>query len=217
MPSLGSHPEGRIPAMSDKAMTLVPALIFFSIMALVLYAIWRRHQARIAAWAEFASRHDMSVDGLRIDGTYEGYPLRLETQTRGSGKHRHTVAVLHLSTHGALPPDFSLEREGLGDKVLKLFGRRDEEIGDEQFDRLFDLSNLSSSAARVLRNEAVQQHLYEMVKNYRTFHIHGGLIQAEHSHIPSTVDELEEFTGPALMLAHTLEEASRRSKGWTAG
>jgi hypothetical protein len=203
--------------MLDQVMALLPLLLLGSIVALVGYFVWKSHQARVAAWAKFASRHDMSASGLRIDGTYEGYPMRLETETRGSGKHRYTVAVLRLSTNGALPPDFSLEREGLGDKVLKLFGRRDAEIGDERFDRLFDLSNLSRTTTQVLRDEAVQQHLYEMVRNYRAFHIKGTWIQAEHRRVPSTVEELEEFTGPALMLAHTLEEASRRAKGWTAG
>jgi hypothetical protein len=216
-PFLSSEPEGRIPAMNDPVFTLVPVLIALAVAGLVAYFAYRMHKVRVAAWAEFASRHGMHAEGLRIEGDYEGYPLKVETQSRGSGKNRYTVTVLHLSTQGALPPDFSLEKEGLGDKVLKFFGKRDEEIGDDQFDRLFDLKNLSSAAARVLRNEGVQQHLYELSNLYATFHIRGGSIQAERRNVPSTADELEEFTGPALMLAHTLEEASRRSKGWTTG
>jgi hypothetical protein len=159
----------------------------------------------------------MHADGLQIEGTYEGYPMRLETQTRGSGKNRYRVTVVHLSTNGALPPDFSLEPEGLGDKLLKLFGKRDAEIGDERFDKSFDLSNLTSATTRVLRHPSVQQHIYEMVSHYRAFHIREGWIQAERRDVPSTADALEEFTGPALMLAHTLEEAAQRTRGWTVG
>jgi hypothetical protein len=195
----------------------LPLILFLVTVIISALIFWKMHKARIAAWAEFASRHDMYADGLRIEGTYEGYPLRLETQSRGSGKSRYTVTVLYLTANGALPPDFSLEPEGFGDKLLKLFGQGDPEIGDEQFDKSFDLGNLTPATTRVLRHRSVQQHLYEMVTHYRTFHIHGDRIQAERSGIPSTVDALEEFTGPALMLAHTLEQASQRSKGWTTG
>jgi hypothetical protein len=191
--------------------------VFVLIMVVGGYFGWKVRQARIAAWAEFASRHGMHADGLRIDGSYEGYPLTVETQSRGSGKHRYTVAVLRLSARNSLPPEFSLEREGLGDKVLRFFGKQDPEIGDAEFDRFFDLKNLSPAMAAVLRHKLVQQHLYEMASHYENFHIRGGWIQTERRQVPSTAEALEEFTGPALMLAHTLEEASRRSKGWTTG
>lgn len=190
-------------------------LVLIALLVIVLFIFWKMHQARVAAWAGFASRHGMHADGLQIEGTYEGYPMRLETQRRGSGKNGHYVTVLHLSTNDALPPDFSLEPEGFGDKLLKLFGQRDPEIGEEQFDKRFDLSNLTASTTRVLRHPSVQQHLYEMISHYRAFHIRDGWIQAEWRDIPSTADALEEFTGPALMLAHTLEEASGRTQGWT--
>jgi hypothetical protein len=195
----------------------LPLSLLITVFAIVCFIIWKVHKARVAAWAEFANRHGMHADGLQIEGTYEGYPMRLETQTRGAGKHRHRVTVLHLSTNGALPPDFSLEPEGFGDKLLKLFGKRDEEIGDEQFDRRFGLSNLTASTTRVLRHPSVQQHLYELVSHYRTFHIREGWLQAERRDVPSTADALEELTGPALMLVHTLEEAAQRTQGWTAG
>ncbi|KFE71333.1 hypothetical protein [Hyalangium minutum] len=203
--------------MLNVVQQVIIAVSFIAFVVLVVYLFVRRHKARVAAWAEFARRHDMCADGLKIEGSYEGYPMRLELQIRGSGKERYTVTVLRLSTNGGLSPDFSLEQEGLGDKLLKLFGRKDAEIGDKAFDRLFELNNVSRETARVLRNESVQQHLYEMANHYRDFHIRAGWIHAEHRKIPSTVEELEELTGPALMLAHTLEEASRRSKGWTEG
>lgn len=195
----------------------LPLIVITTFFAIVIFIYWKVHKARVEAWAGFASRHGMHANGLQIEGTYEGYPMRLETQTRGSGKSRYTVTVLHLSTNGALPPDFSLEPESFGDKVLKLFGQRDAEIGDERFDKCFDLSNLTASTTRVLRHPSVQQHIYEMVTQYRTFHIREGWIQAERRGIPSTADALEELTGPALLLAHTLEEAARRTQGWTVG
>lgn len=195
----------------------LPLILLVTLLAIVCFVLWKVHRARVAAWAEFALRHGMHADGLQIEGSYEGYPMRLETQTRGTGNHRHHVTVLHLSTNGSLPPDFSLEPEGFGDKLLKLFGKRDAELGDELFDKRFGLSNLSASATRVLRQTDVQQHLYEMLSHYQTFHIREGWLQAEQRDIPSSADALEELTGPALMLVHTLEEAAQRTRGWTVG
>jgi hypothetical protein len=201
--------------MIDPVFIGIPVFIMVGILSMYLHL--KRAQARVAAWAEFARRHGLQIDRGLIQGDYEGYPLKLDLQSRGSGKSRYTVAVVRLSSQGTLPEDFSLAKEGLGDKVLKLFGKGDAEIGDKQFDRDFDLKNLSRETAKVLRQESVQQHLYEMVKHYEAFKIHRGWIQAEHRRMPSTVAELEAFTSPALMLAQTLAEASRRSKGWTTG
>ncbi|HLL03589.1 MAG TPA: hypothetical protein VK539_23595 [Myxococcaceae bacterium] len=195
------------------------ALLIFCLVVAIAVAIyfgWKAHQARLAAWAEFAQRHGMQTRGLRIEGSYEGYPLTVETQSRGSGKNQYTVAVLHLSVESALPSDFSLEREGFGDKILRFFGQEDAQLGDADFDKYFDLKNLSSTAAAVLRHRDVQQHLYELARHYMNFHIRNGWLQAERRQVPSTADELEDFTGPALMLAHTLDEASRRSNRWTS-
>jgi hypothetical protein len=199
--------------------SLSPLLLLagLALLGVIGYIIWREHKARVAAWSEFASRHEMNAQGLRIEGSYEGYPLTVETESRGSGKHRYTVTVLRLSVRDVLPPEFSLKREGLGDKVLQFFGKQDEELGDEAFDRHFKMESLSPEFEKVLRRSVVQEHLYEMVKHYRDFHIRGGCIQAEHGGILSSVDALEEFTGPALMLAHTLEETSRRTQGSKMG
>jgi hypothetical protein len=196
-------------------------LVVLFILSLVLltgvavYFAMKAHKAQVAAWAEFARRHGMQARGLKVEGSYEGYPLTVETQSRGSGKNSYTVAVLHLSLQEALPPEFSLEREGLGDKILRFFGKQDAQLGDTDFDKSFDLKNLAAPTAAVLRHSSVQQHLYELANHYQDFHIRGGWLQAERRKVPSTPDELEEFTGPALLLAQVLEEASRRTHRWT--
>jgi len=68
----------------------------------------------------------------------------------------------------------------------------------------------------VRRHREVPRHLYELAQHDMNLHIRNGWLQAERRKVPSTADELEDFTGPALMLAHTLDEASRRSNRWTS-
>jgi len=202
--------------MSDLSNVIAPLAIVLVLVAVAYFAI-KAHRAQVAAWAEFAQRHGMQARGLHVEGTYEGYHLTVETQSRGSGKNRYTVAVLHLSLQDFLPDNFSLEREGFGDKILRFFGQQDAQIGDTDFDKYFDLTNLSPAVATVLRHPSVQQHLYELARYYMNFHIRQGWLQAEQRRVPTTADQLEDLTGPALMLAHTLDEASKRSNKWTAG
>lgn len=190
-----------------------PALVglaFIAFWIIAAYVLWKKINGQIQAWAEFASRHGMNAQHFHIEGSYEGYPLKVVRETRPPTKNGQTIIVLRLAVRGALPPEFSLEREGLGDKVLRFFGKQDTQIGDTDFDKHFDLKNVSPEMEEVLRQPAVQQHLYEMTNHYRLFFIRDGWIQAEQRKVPSTVEELEAFTGPALMLAHTLEEAAQR-------
>ncbi|MFL5344067.1 MAG: hypothetical protein ACJ8AT_04705 [Hyalangium sp.] len=202
--------------MSLALLPLVVLVLLVPFLAVSAYALWKIKKASRAAWAEFAHNHGMLATGFRIEGSYEDYPLVIETARRGHSKHRYTVTVLSLSVPDALPPEFSLALESLGDKVLHFLGKKDERIGDADFDKFFEMENLSPALSAVLRHMAVQEHLYEMVNQYQTFHIRDGWIHAERRHVPSTAEELEEFVGPALMLAHTLEETSRRTQRWAA-
>ncbi|MDY7227120.1 hypothetical protein [Hyalangium rubrum] len=191
---------------------LAAALIAF----VSVYLLRRANAAQAAAWAAFARSHGMSMSprGLRIEGTYEGLPLTVEARYVRAGRGTYVAAVLRLNVAALLPPEFSLEREGLGDKALRLVGKGDPEIGDARFDALFDLKSLSPATASVLRHKGVQEHLYELARAYTAFRIRDGWIEAEQRMVPSTEEELEAFTGPALMLALTLEQAQQeRSLG----
>jgi len=191
-------------------------LVFVLIMGCVIHFGMKAHKAQVAAWAEFAQRHGLQAREFRLEGSYEGSPLTVEMESHGSGKNRYTVAVLSLSLQDSLPAEFSLEREGLGDKFLRFFGKEDAQLGDADFDKYFDLKNLSPAAATVLRHSSVRQHLYEVARHYRDFRIRDGRLQAQGHRVPLTADQLEDFIRPGIMLARTLAEASRRSNRWTS-
>lgn len=197
--------------------TVLP-IAAFSVAILVGLLYWRNLQAKTAVWAEFARLHGLSSDGLTLSGSYEGYDLRMETSTRSELRHGedhpYTVTVVSLSTQSALPKNFSLAPANLGSKLLEALDFEDAKIEDAAFDEHFELSGLSGVASEVLRDESVQQHLYEMAHHYERFSIQGGWIHAEHRGQPSKVEDFEAITGPALMLAYTLDEAARRIKGW---
>jgi hypothetical protein len=193
------------------------SLVFLGIMGLVLYVGWRNLRQRQQAWATFAERyglvlHSTGVMSLpHVTGSYEGQQLDLKVEQRGSGKSRHYVTVLHLDVIDAVPESLSLEREGLGDKFLKLFGRKDEEIGDDDFDRYFDLKNLDPESATLLRHPDVQQHLFTVAKTYHPFDIRQGLLSVEKHTVPMSPEALESFVQPAIALAQALRSPNQGS------
>jgi hypothetical protein len=195
----------------DPTALLLAVLLIVVVSVAAGYLAWKVQAAQVAVWTEFARRHGLRQQRLRLEGSFEGVPLTVETQSRGSGKHRYVVAVVRLSVRDVFPPEFSLEREGLGDKVLKLFGKTDPEIGDEEFDRLFDLKNLSPEVTAVLHDKRVQKHLYSMASAYQAFSIRGGYLQAEKHRVPARPEELEQLIRPALEFTRTLEQAPHRS------
>jgi len=193
------------------------SLIFLGIMGLGLYAGWRNLRQRQRAWATFAEQHGLTLHSTEvmslphITGSYEGQQLELQVEQRGSGKNRTYVTVLHLDVIDAVSESLSLEREGLGDKILKVFGRNDEEIGDDDFDRYFDLKNLDPESATLLRHPDVQQHLFTVAKTYHHFDIRQGLLSVEKRTVPMSPEALESFVQPAIALAQALRSPSRDS------
>ncbi|WP_309889762.1 hypothetical protein [Archangium sp.] len=196
------------------------SLVFLGIIGLLLYVSWRALRQRQRAWATFAERYGLTLHSTgvmslpHVTGSYEGQQLDLKVEQRGSGKNRSYVTVLHLDVINAVSQALSLEREGLGDKLLKLFGRKDEEIGDDDFDRHFDLKNLDPESATLLRQREVQRHLFTVAKTYHHFDIRQGLLSVEKRTVPMSPEALESFVQPAIALAQALtspnQDSSRR-------
>lgn len=194
-------------------MSFNPVVLLLLLAAALLamgsvYLLHRRNAALAAAWAEFARSHGLSVRGLRLEGTCEGLPLTVEARYLDAGRGKHVGTVLRLRVK-ALPPEFSLEREGLGDKVPRWAGKGEPRSGDARFHSLFDLKNLTPATASLLRHERVREHLDEMARAYTAFRIRDGWIEAEQHLVPANVEELKAFTRPALMLTLALEQVQR--------
>jgi hypothetical protein len=189
---------------------LIP-LLFFGLIGLGIFSSLYNLRQRYKAWRAFAHRHGLSLAPSRqhISGTYEGQQLELKVEQRGSGNNRRSVTVLLLGVSDVVSRSLFLEREGLGDKFLKLFGRPDEELGDDEFDRYFDLKNLDPESATLLRHPEVRHQLFTVAKTYRVFAIRQGQLLVETYGVPSSLEALESFIQPALVLVRTLKSANQ--------
>lgn len=68
-------------------------------------------------------------------GVIRGKPVKLYNFTTGSGKSRVTWAALAVTPAATGGLKFKLSRQGLGTKVMELFGTKEVQVGDPQFDR----------------------------------------------------------------------------------
>lgn len=69
------------------------------------------------------------------EGVIRGKPVKLYNFTTGSGKSRQTWAAIAVTPAGTGGLKFKLSRQGLGTKVMELFGTKEVQVGNPQFDR----------------------------------------------------------------------------------
>lgn len=196
--------------------------IFFTVFgsgavvaALIGVFRWKQWKRRMAAWRSFADQRGLDFNltegffryapgTLTMQGLYQDLPLLLFTEYRGSGKSRHLVTVLQLELGSTLLPGLTLKPEGLGEKVLKLFGLKDEEVGDEALDAAFQLKNVTARSRAMLLSPRVRGSLMRLGRAYSDFSIEAGYLRVEQLGMPETAEELDTFLSPALGLARAL-------------
>lgn len=185
----------------------------FVVLILALAARDKRRQRK--AWLVFATRRGWSFtsskDFMEVQGLHQDRQLSLLTEVRGRGKGSHQVMVLRLDVSDLVPQELHLETEGLGNKFLKLFGVRDEELGDVALDSALDLKGLSPESHALLTTPQVGEHLLRAHRHYQRFSIVAGLLEAEHRGVPQSTETLETHIAPALALADTLIQAAGRA------
>ncbi|NTX09439.1 hypothetical protein HUA76_01475 [Myxococcus sp. CA056] len=198
--------------------TFVPWLallgtVLFVVVVLTLAARDKRRQRK--AWLVFATRRGWSFtqskDFMEVQGLHQDRQLSLLTEVRGQNQGSYHVMVLRLDVSDVVPQELHLETEGLGDKFLKLFSVRDEELGDVALDSALNLKGLSPESHALLTTPQVGEHLLRAHRHYQRFSIVAGLLEAEHRGVPASTSALETHIAPALALADTLIQAARRA------
>ncbi|MCE9672274.1 hypothetical protein LY474_31155 [Myxococcus stipitatus] len=192
-------------------------LTCFLVVGGVLVALGERRRRR-EAWSRFATergwQYSESWGQLEVQGLHQERQFSITTETRGRGKSRHTVTVVRLDLGDSVPPELHVEHECLGDKLLKLVGIRDEELGNEVLDAAFDLEGLSPESREVLLADTVARALLEVRRVNERFCIISGLLEAERRGTPSSLEALASRVDPVLDLADALHAESGRVRGY---
>jgi hypothetical protein len=112
------------------------------------------------AWAPYAKANGLAmrvgrmessvVEDPRVDGKFEGTSVAFQLAAIANAWGITAVAV----PLAPIALNLEITREGLFDKIAKMFGAIDLVLGDEVFDAKYMVSTTSESARRVLTAEA---------------------------------------------------------------
>ncbi|AEI62703.1 hypothetical protein [Corallococcus macrosporus] len=205
--------------------SLLPMVLAAIALVLVVTAYWMRHQRRNRAWRQFAALHDWSciysLGTWEVAGLHRGRQFRMRTerhQSNGPGQpHTYLCTVVRLEFGQALPPDVRIRPEGIADKLLKVIGQRDEDVGDAKLDALLNLEYLSDETRDILRAPGVRQQLMTLCRRFTDFTIEGARLTAMKRGMPDSVEALESLVAPALLLSDALHEVAGEAHGRGAG
>lgn len=175
-------------------------------------AIWFMLTARkrVTVWREFAATRQLAFANGQIAGVVSGFTVAMLRETRRSGDNSREVTVVRCGLNGALPEDFRLERETLGDKLLQLVGGRDHQLGHPEMDSAFLLDRVGEDARRVLSDRTAQDRLLAMVKRYPGMRIGKGVLQLETPSSLASEHELAVMLGDAVSVATALSRARQK-------
>ncbi|MCP3135782.1 hypothetical protein [Pyxidicoccus xibeiensis] len=198
---------------SGSPFSFVHVLLVLALIAVLWFFTSRARRERHEAWSTFAARNDWVFSkskegGMEIQGLHQERQLSVLTESRHGGNGHRIVTVVRLELGDALPPELTLEPEGLGDRFMKLFGVKDEEVGDAELDEALDLQHVTPESRAVLRNPRVRERVLALRDAYKRFSIVGGLLEAEQDGVPDTVAELDTLVAPAFALSRALDEAA---------
>jgi hypothetical protein len=189
------------------------------VVAFVIY--WQTYKRRIQAWQDFANGRgwDLSQDSTsyKVQGQHRGLYFSLHTEERRSGKSSQLYTVAWVSLANTLPPALHIRSEGFGDRFLKVFGKRDDEIGDAEMDEALNLKNLTDDARNTLRDARVREKLLLLRQRSPTFFIENEELQVVTRGMPDSVEALERMVTPMLELADALHEAATRARSRRSG
>ncbi len=127
---------------------IIPVLFFVGFAGVFVFIIWQSGKASIAARANVQGLADRLGLVLapatpmfgrfypppRATGTIRGKRVELFNYSTGSGKSRKTWAAISVAPAMPSGLTFSLTRQGLGSRVLSLFGAKEIEVGNRAFD-----------------------------------------------------------------------------------
>jgi hypothetical protein len=131
-------------------------LLFIGVVVVVGVVAMKNKQAQLAAWRHFAHEHRLKIlnasamSNPRMVGRYRDTDVTLQIEVHGSGKHRKTYTRATARFRSAMPRGLNITAEGFTDRLAKLVGGQDIQIGHAELDAKLRIRGEDELAVRQL-------------------------------------------------------------------
>lgn len=133
-----------MPELNNLLPAIAPFILVVATTVLALGIGFISARRRQAAWTEFAARTGLKFKPGRfafiagqVQGTYNGYAVRLYTYSSGGSRNRTTYTRLALGVPFLEDAVLTLSRESWMNDLFRKFGANDIQLGDPLFDDHF--------------------------------------------------------------------------------
>jgi hypothetical protein len=116
-------------------------IIGIALIGVVAVVNIRNKQGYLRAWQAFAQEQHLRLldagtwSNPRMEGRYRDLAVTLQIEVRGSGKHKKTYTRAIARFPMTMPRGLNITSEGFSDRLAKLVGGQDIEIGHAALDR----------------------------------------------------------------------------------
>jgi len=150
-----------------------------------------------------------SAASFVIVGTVEGSRIAIFLESRGSGKSRTTYTVVRADYPKPIPFELRIGYEGTFTRLGKaLFGLRDVEIGDEEFDRTVRIKAADEVAGKILLGKSESRiAILDLLALSRTAFATASYVQWERQGVRFDASEMRTVIGKLVPVTRALGNA----------
>ncbi|GEN13198.1 hypothetical protein SAMN05443572_11955 [Myxococcus fulvus] len=209
-----------IPGMTGVQLGIFASVfgVGLGVAILLGYIRWRHWNQQLQSWEGFAKTRGWSfmarsgfmysAGTMEMKGRHAGRSITVETEHRGHGKHFNIFTIVRHGLGNGFPREVTIRPETLGDTVLRLFGNKDEDVGDASLDNALDLRNVTPKARAFLLRAEMRQPLLNLARAFEHFAIQDGVLTVEVIAVPRTTVELYELLKPVRELSDAVRDTS---------
>lgn len=166
------------------------------------------------AWRNVGDRVDFEfVDGgwggeVSLDGAIDGVAVTAFTETRGTGKQKRYYTNVWARLRGRALDDLTLTHEGILQKMGKVLGHEDIQLGDEELDDAFIITGFGNSEARdFLKRADMRRALLDGQRRHKELSVDSDKVSIQVSGRCSNAKTLESYIRTTVDVARAINAA----------
>lgn len=201
----------------------VPPL-FFGLFILAgiasVVSMYFRALRHAAGWRRLAAERGLTCEipeGIlgvapvfwRIHGAIDGVPVSVHQEKVRPGRKKGRIVTRVTVELANVPPDLEVSVETFGDKLKKVFGAGDVEVGDPDLDGALKLRAPGAAEARSFLNQpSMRVALLELARHHATFRLAGTTAAIQGDRLVTDPDEVARRVDRLVALGRAAQKAS---------